>query len=313
LQQLARLDPSRQEMADTGSGALEQAEDLARNLRYYADSIEFNPRRLAELEERIELINNLKRKYGGSIEAILGYLDKTHEKLEKISTSSERTAELQKEEELLQQEARVLAQRISHLRKDAAERLSRAIENELSELKMEGARFKVGFAELSVQNGAAEGSAGLDGNGMDHLEFLIAPNPGEGLKPLVKVASGGETSRLMLALKNVLASQDRIPSLVFDEIDQGIGGRVGGIVGKKLWQLARSHQVFCVTHLPQLAAFGDQHFRVVKEQLDGRTMTRVTLLDRDDRVAELAQMLGASTESTTRSAEELLRQAAELS
>ena len=143
---------------------------------------------------------------------------------------------------------------------------------------------------------------------MDKVEFLIAPNPGEGLKPLVKIASGGETSRLMLALKNVLANEDQIPTLIFDEIDQGIGGRVGSIVGKKLWQLARHHQVFCVTHLPQLAGFGDHHYNVAKDVSEGRTTTRVTRLDGQDRITELAQMLGNSSEVNLRSAEELLIQ-----
>ncbi len=177
---------------------------------------------------------------------------------------------------------------------------------------MEGARFQVAFEALPALEDKSSGQIGLDLNGMDKVEFLIAPNPGEGLKPLVKIASGGETSRLMLALKNVLAHEDRIPSLIFDEIDQGIGGRVGSIVGQKLWQLARAHQVFCVTHLPQLAAYGGQHFHVAKEVTDGRTMTRVNLLGGDQRVSELAQMLGNSTENTMRSAKELLQQAATL-
>jgi len=145
------------------------------------------------------------------------------------------------------------------------------------------------------------------------VEFLIAPNPGEGLKPLVKIASGGETSRLMLALKNVLARADQVPSLIFDEIDQGIGGRVGTIVGQKLWKLARNHQVFCVTHLPQLAAFGEQHYQVQKVVDKGRTLTRVEKLDGDARMLELSQMLGEVGEGTLRSAHELLQLARQMS
>jgi DNA repair protein RecN (Recombination protein N) len=138
------------------------------------------------------------------------------------------------------------------------------------------------------------------------VEFMIAPNPGEGLKPLVKIASGGETSRLMLALKNVLAQADNIPTLIFDEIDQGIGGRVGMVVGEKLWQLGRRHEVLCVTHLPQLAAFGDQHFRVLKQVESGRTTTRVEQLNDHNRLEELAQMLGNVSEANRVAANETL-------
>jgi DNA repair protein RecN (Recombination protein N) len=312
LQQLERFDPSHKDFADTGGNLLEQAEDLSREIRNYAELIEFNPRRLVEIEERIGLLNNLKRKYGGSIESILEFREATKAKLEKINYSGERIAELENIEKKLLDDLSSFAQVLSGIRKAAAERLSQAIESELDELKMEGARFQVAFDTLPVSEDKSSGQAGLDLNGMDKVEFLIAPNPGEGLKPLVKIASGGETSRLMLALKNVLAHEDRIPSLIFDEIDQGIGGRVGSIVGQKLWQLARAHQVFCVTHLPQLAAYGGQHFHVAKEVTDGRTMTRVNLLAGDQRVSELAQMLGNSTENTMRSAQELLQQAASL-
>ena len=149
----------------------------------------------------------------------------------------------------------------------------------------------------------------FDHTGYDRVEFLVAPNPGEGLKPLVKVASGGETARLMLALKNVLARADEIPSLIFDEIDQGIGGRVGLVVGHKLWNLARNHQVFCVTHLPQLAAFGDSHYQVQKLIQDNRTLTRVEPLKGEPRLLELAQMLGEVSEGTLRSAHEILQMA----
>ena len=153
----------------------------------------------------------------------------------------------------------------------------------------------------------------FDHNGYDLVEFLVAPNPGEGLKPLAKIASGGETSRLMLALKNVLARADQISSLIFDEIDQGIGGRVGLVVGHKLWNLARNHQVFCVTHLPQLAAFGDQHYQVQKLLKDKRTLTRVEPLAGESRLLELAQMLGEVGEGTLRSAHEILQTAKEMS
>jgi DNA repair protein RecN (Recombination protein N) len=308
LQTLARLDASRQDLLDASDTLLQEAEDLARSVNAYAAEIEFNPRRLEEIEDRIALINNLKRKYGGSIESCLSYLAATREKLQLIQSSGERGVELEVELQTLQGEAVRQADLLSAARHEAAVRMAAGIEGELGELRMEGARFEVGFETQPTENP----EAALDSTGLDRVEFLIAPNPGEGLKPLAKVASGGETSRLMLALKNVLARQDRIPSLVFDEIDQGIGGRVGSIVGQKLWQLARHHQVFCVTHLPQLAAFGDQHFHVTKAQADGRTTTHVNELGGETRVAELAQMLGTSSENTMNSARELLQQVKDL-
>jgi DNA repair protein RecN (Recombination protein N) len=174
---------------------------------------------------------------------------------------------------------------------------------------MNGAQFKVSFEQRMHPDGVLLDDGrriAFDSNGLEAVEFLVAPNPGEGLKPLVKIASGGETSRLMLAIKNVLARADQVPTLIFDEIDQGIGGRVGAVVGKKLWELARQHQVLCVTHLPQLAAFGEQHLQVQKQVLEGRTVTKVEILVGDSRLLELAQMMGEVSEGTRKSAQELL-------
>jgi DNA repair protein RecN (Recombination protein N) len=178
---------------------------------------------------------------------------------------------------------------------------------------MAGARFSVDLTWDDDPAGVPVGErrVSFGPTGLDRVEFLVAPNPGEGLKPLVKIASGGETSRMMLGLKGVLARADQTPTLIFDEIDQGIGGRVGAIVGRKLWGLAQSHQVLCVTHLPQLAAFGDQHFKVEKGVARGRTTTSVHPVEGDPRIDELAQMLGAVSESGERSAAELLQQAGE--
>jgi DNA repair protein RecN (Recombination protein N) len=174
---------------------------------------------------------------------------------------------------------------------------------------MGGAQFKVRFLQRPSEEGVMlkDGRrVTFDQNGLEQVEFLVAPNPGEGLKPLVKIASGGETSRLMLAIKNVLAQADRIPTLIFDEIDQGIGGKVGLVVGEKLWELGRQHQVLCVTHLPQLAAFGEQHWRVIKQVKENRTETHVQSLEHTDRLIELAQMMGEVSKGTRQSALELL-------
>jgi DNA repair protein RecN (Recombination protein N) len=205
-------------------------------------------------------------------------------------------------------EAKSLGQKLSEKRKAAALQLGSAVERELADLSMPGARFSVAFDQ---ETDAAAVTEHFTEQGLDQVEFLIAPNPGEGLKPLVKIASGGETSRLMLALKNVLAVVDYVPTLVFDEIDQGIGGRVGFIVGEKLWHLGVNHQVMCVTHLSQLAAFGEQHFRVRKKIVEDRTLTEVEELDDTARIVELAQMTGSMSESNLTAAQEMLSKAHE--
>jgi DNA repair protein RecN (Recombination protein N) len=204
---------------------------------------------------------------------------------------------------------------LSEKRKSAALTMAKGIEAELDDLKMSAAKFAVDFQTKPDANGLpmADGArVAFDQNGFDRVEFLIAPNPGEGLKPLAKIASGGETSRLMLGLKNVLARADEVPTLIFDEIDQGIGGRVGLTVGFKLWNLSRLHQVFCVTHLPQLAAFGDEHYQVQKLIHEKRTLTRVERLDGEPRIVELSQMLGPISAGTMKSAHELMQAARQM-
>lgn len=315
LAALARIDKSRAELAQQAEDLEESLTDLARSLRNYLEEIEFNPKRLEVVEERLALIHNLTRKYGGSIPAVLAYLADARRQLETISNMAEQIQALEAEETRLLQQLARQGKALSEKRKEAAIHLSKGIETELDDLKMASARFGVDFQTRPAPDGVPldEGvRLAFDQNGFDRVEFLVAPNPGEGLKPLAKIASGGETSRLMLALKNVLARADQIPSLIFDEIDQGIGGRVGLTVGYKLWRLARNHQVFCVTHLPQLAAFGDQHWRVQKQVDDGRTLTRVEKLDGESRLLELAQMLGEVGEGTLRSAHEILQAARDL-
>lgn len=313
---LARIDSAQAELSNQANLLEDALADLVRSLRDYLEAIEFNPKRLDEVEERLDLIHRLTRKYGGSIPAVVAYGADARKQLETLTGAADRIASLSAEEsKLLAQLARQGAV-LTTRRKSAAELLGKGIEVELDELKMASAQFGVDFQTRPDPNGVplSGGSRiAFDQNGLDRVEFLIAPNPGEGLKPLVKIASGGETSRLMLALKNVLARADQVPSLIFDEIDQGIGGRVGTIVGQKLWKLARNHQVFCVTHLPQLAAFGEQHYQVQKVVDKGRTLTRVEKLDGDARMLELSQMLGEVGEGTLRSAHELLQLARQMS
>jgi DNA repair protein RecN (Recombination protein N) len=314
LAALSRIDPSRSALQEQVDGMLASLADLGRELRDYLERIEYNPKRLEQIEERLDLLNTLKRKYGGTLEAVLEFAAKARAELETITHAGERIAELEVREAALLPELGRKALALSQRRKDAAEKLARSVENELNDLSMSGARFSVDFQTRLDPDGLALESGervAFDASGMDRVEFYIAPNPGEGLKPLVKIASGGETSRLMLALKNVLARADTIPTLVFDEIDQGIGGRVGLVIGGKLWRLGREHQVLCVTHLPQLAAFGDQHFRVSKEVMEGRTHTQVEPLGGSERQEELALMLGGASPANLRSAEELLQRARE--
>jgi DNA repair protein RecN (Recombination protein N) len=309
LGNLARLDPLRSSLSDQAQLLFENLSELAGNLRDYAEKIEFNPKRLDQVEERLDMIHSLKRKYGETISAVLAFATEAHRQLEAITHVSERIAELEAEETHLLSQLGREGLALSQKRHSAAGDLEKVLEDELEGLNMGGARFKVEFQQRPDSEGVPleDGRRlAFDINGLERIEFLVAPNPGEGLKPLVKIASGGETSRLMLAIKNVLARADRVPTLIFDEIDQGIGGRVGLVVGRKLWNLARQHQVLCVTHLPQLAVFGDQHLHVQKQVKSGRTLTRVEVLEGEGRLVELAQMMGEVSEGTRQSAQELL-------
>jgi DNA repair protein RecN (Recombination protein N) len=354
LSALTRLDPTLDPQRETLESISYQLDDLSATLRDYQESIEsgWDPRRLAQVEDRLELIRRLKRKYGDSIEAILTFAEKAAAELETITHSEERVEELQAQEAALLQEIGLLAAELSLQRRQAAEHLSQAVEVELNDLMMSGARFGVDFQYRESPDGvplpeshalpvsntqhlhrAADAvqvspipNLAFDGSGIDQVEFLVSPNPGEGLKPMVKIASGGETARLMLALKTVLSRADETPTLIFDEIDQGIGGRVGATVGQKLWGLtatdgeAIGHQVLCITHLPQLAGYGDCHFKVEKRVASApesgpdeqRTTTAVRPLEKDEQVEELAQMLGVVSESTRESAREILAQVQEV-
>jgi DNA repair protein RecN (Recombination protein N) len=315
LNTLSRLDTSQKHLDDQAMLIFENITDLSRNLRLYRENVEFNPKRLDQVEERLNLLRSLTRKYGKDIHEILEFAERARGELEMITHSEEKQEELQSEELELLTEIGKKGDEISKLRKAASESLSRSVINELSELQMGGANFQVELNQREDPSGVLVEDGrrlSFDAHGLEQVEFLIAPNPGEGLKPLVKIASGGETSRLMLALKNVLTAADQTPTLIFDEIDQGIGGRVGSIVGQKLWSLSRQHQVLCITHLPQLAAYGEQHYRVHKDIQDGRTITAAVPVEGTERLVELAQMLGSLSEGTRLSAQELLESVTEL-
>jgi len=313
---IVRLDPGQVGLSDMATSLSESMNELLGILRDYSDNIEFNPHRLDQVEERLALIQNLKRKYGESIQAVLNYLTDARIQLDKITHVNERISDLEDILGKLRDQIGQEGLKLSESRHKAAQELEIAVELELRDLQMPGAHFKVDFKHHFDPEGvplAEKKKVAFHTFGLEWIEFLIAPNPGEGFKPLVKIASGGETSRLMLALKNVLAQADHVPTLIFDEIDQGIGGRVGGIVGQKLQQLSHRHQVFCITHLPQLAAYGEQHFHVEKQVHSGRTTTAVKQLTGSDRERELAQMLGSTSEATLKSAREMLQSVPALS
>ncbi len=312
---LVRLDPSTEALGKAAETLGYQVQDLAESVRSYRDRIEFNPERLNQVEERLGLIRSLQRKYGETIADVLAFAERAGRELETIEHSGERIAELEADEERLLHDLGRLGADLSARRREAGERLAAGIEAELNELSMARARFGVDVAWSDQADGAyVEGRrVAFDSAGLDRVEFLVSPNVGEPLKPLVRIASGGETSRLMLALKTVLAQADRTPTLIFDEIDAGIGGRVGAVVGHKLWGLtvgdggkARRHQVLCVTHLPQLASYGDQHLMVRKGIVGDRTVTAVQELHDGEREQELAGMLGALTDKTLASAREMI-------
>lgn len=318
LEDLSRLDSRMLEQAQALSTGSDVLAELAHTLRAYRDGIEFNPQRLNDVEERLALMQALKRKYGATIADVLAFGVRAAAELNAITHSEERMAELRAQEERLLREIGALAAALSATRRRAGDEIARRLEQELADLNMRHVRFQVSITSVAdadgvvVDGGAiAAGRYACDATGIDRVEFLISPNPGEPLKPLARVASGGETARVMLALKSILSATDEVPTLIFDEIDVGIGGRSGYVVGEKLWRLTPRHQVICITHLPQVAAYGDRHFTVAKEVVDDQTRTHLCELTGDERVQEIAAMLGSTSDASRENASEMLRQAAQ--
>jgi DNA repair protein RecN (Recombination protein N) len=310
LGRLVELDARLQEQQKAVEEITYQLQEVTESLRSYGEEIEYDPRRLRQVEERLDLIYDLKRKYGDSIEEILAFRESAADELDGLSHSEERIEELQRQEKELLAQVGQLAGELSAARQQASQMLAEAIEGELKDLGMEKARFAVSIEQTASDKGVeVEGATyAFDSTGIDQIEFMISPNVGEPLKPLSKIASGGETARLMLALKTVLSAADEVPVLIFDEIDAGLGGRAGTIVGRKLWGLTQGHQVLCVTHLPQIASFGDAHYKVAKGVVKGRTVASLESLDSEKRTEELAQMLGTVSDATHLSAMEMCEQ-----
>ena len=316
LTELLRLDDSLREQLGELEQALYLAEDVATAVRAYQEEVAADPRRQAEVEERLDLLAKLRRKYGATIEEVMTFGEEASRSLDTLAHREERVAELQQEEQAIRQRIGEIASDLSQRRQSAGRALGTAMERELDDLNMQRARFLTEITQRADEQGAP---AKLDGQiaswvftvtGIDTVEFLLAPNPGEPLKPLARIASGGETSRIMLALKTILSRADAVPILIFDEIDSGISGRSGQVVGEKLWALGQGHQVLCVTHLPQIAVLADTHFRVSKGISVDRTTTQVEQLKPAERTQEVAQMLGgARTAASQANATDLLKRA----
>ena len=296
LQALSSIDSSLKPAAKRVEEASFQLEDVANDLRGYLHHVVFDNGRLEAVELRLDLLQKLKRKYGGSLESVLANGTEAEEELKRISMLPEQIAEVEEKVDQLYEKLSKVCRELSRKRRKAAEQLSAKVQQELATLKMSGTRFEVRFKANpvgeSVDPHLLLNNSGIEATGIDRVDFLIAPNVGEDLRPIAQIASGGELSRIVLALKGILATKESVETLIFDEVDAGIGGGVAEVVGKKLRSLANFHQVICITHLPQIAQFGIHHFKIAKRVHRGRTRTTMTPLEGDERVKEVARMLG---------------------
>ncbi|MGB3330256.1 MAG: DNA repair protein RecN, partial [Thermomicrobiales bacterium] len=313
MRDLSQIDAESQGLAERATDLVVLAEDLARDLGSYLDTVQLDPQRLTELEDRLALIQTLRRKYGASIEDILAFGAVAQEELEQLGGAAFDIDALRAEEASLARQLATVATDLSQKRSNAASVLSRRIAQSIAELRMGRSELFIRVQQRPDADGLALPDANapvhIDESGIDDIEFLIAPDAGETLRPLAKIASGGETARIMLALKSILSDVDETPTLVFDEIDVGVGGRSGQVVGEKLWSLTGHHQVIVVTHLPQIAAFANQHLRIAKDERAGRIVSTVVEIRDDDRIDELAAMLDGTpvTPASRASAEEMVQ------
>ena len=304
LSRISNLSADLSQLSENLAALRYGTEDAAERLRDLKNSFDFSPKELDQVEDRLDHLHRLKKKYGATVRDMLDYLNKIRQELDQIELSDDLLIKLKKQRKAQLAMTRTLAETLSAQRKAVAERLKARIEEELRQLDMTKVRFQTEFSPKP-------GKLGLDDTGMDEVRFLMSANVGENLKPIAKVASGGELSRIMLALKNVLAENDNICTLIFDEVDTGVSGRAAGKVAEKMSRLSLTCQVLCVTHLAQIAAMSDYHYSVHKEEKNGRTYTCVETLDRPGRRAELARLTGGAhqSEAILKGAEELLKEA----
>ncbi|HZG82634.1 MAG TPA: DNA repair protein RecN [Brevibacillus sp.] len=304
LERVASFDEQLTPIVESVQNAYYQVEDAVHQLRNLSYQMDFNPEQLAEVERRLDQIQSLKRKYGKNVDDILEYAASIQDELDDMHHYEDRLLQVQSRLQELAADLAVEALELSVIRRDCAEKLAKEIEQQLKELHMERARFAIEVRQTTDEDGVEiEGvRRQIDANGMDQVEFLISPNPGEPLRSLAKIASGGELSRVMLAIKTILAGTDQVETLIFDEVDTGVSGRAAQAIAEKLVRVASKRQVLCITHLPQVASMADAHFLIKKEMSEMETMTRVERLTDDERVIELARMLGGA-EVTTKTEE----------
>ncbi|WP_456385134.1 DNA repair protein RecN [Desulfolithobacter sp.] len=302
MEQVASLDESARELSERITTACYEIEDLESALRDYRGSIPMDPGRLEEINGRLAALKTLQRKYGPTLEEVLEFAVRAEEELQTLDSMEQEIARLEKELEMLSAELRSRASQLTRKRQQAAASLKKAMERELSSLSFPQALFSAAV-ESDAEN--------MQATGQDQVTFLFSANPGEEPKPLIKVVSGGELSRLMLAMKCLLARRDQVETVIFDEVDAGIGGKAAEAVAGKISELAGHHQVFCITHLPQIAAYATAHYLVEKQVQEGRTSTSIRMLDVDSRVLELARMLGGNslTDQTMAFARDLIERA----
>jgi DNA repair protein RecN (Recombination protein N) len=312
IEGLATIDESLESLSARLNEQVFLLEDLAAEIRIYRDEIEADPLRLELVEERLDLLQKLKRKYGETIADVIAYGAHAQQELESLTGGEGSVDAIRSRLDALEEVAGSAAQRLSKSRADASVRMAKDIERAIAELDMGHAKMEVRVSQRDDPDGLRltpnRAPVAFDSTGADHVEFLLAPNLGEQLKPLARVASGGEMARLMLAIKSTLSDADSTPTLVFDEVDTGVGGRSGKIVGEKLWDLTHAHQVLVITHLSQIAAYGDAHYQITKRDKAGLTVSSVHEISGPERIEELAEMLSGKppTPTSRRNAEELL-------
>jgi len=312
LQELQRVDAGAANLAELHSQAVSALQELQAELSRYAERISVDPARLAELEERLDLIHSLKRKYGGTIGEVIVFGEEAKTKLQALEGRDAELARINSELQKLDAEISKAGQALTAKRKKVIPQLAKAVSKQLDDLGFKQSRFDV---EIESENGKPESknqslltsAPTIKQTGFDGVEFQFAPNPGEPAKPLRAIASSGEMARVMLALKTVLAAEDEIPVLVFDEVDANVGGETANVVGEKMKQIAARRQVLCITHLPQVAAPADAHYVVTKQVKNGRTISEIQLLSKKERVTELARMLGGQSDAARKHAEALLK------
>jgi len=309
VREAAGIDPALAPMADALESATTQIEETARELGAYARDVTVDPERLAEIEERSHRLKRLMRKYGGDVEGVLAFREAAAGELDGLDRAEERLEELERARAACLAKAADAARELSAARRGIAEGLAAQISEELGTLGMGGARVEVQVEPLAERRGELTvDGARLSETGIDRVAFLIAPNKGEEPRPLRKIASGGELSRAMLAIKRVLSGVGRAGLYVFDEVDSGVGGAVAEVIGRKLVDVAAHHQVICITHLAQIAVYAERHYRVLKEVEGERTRSRIERLGDEERLEEVARMVGGLkiTKSTRRAAAEML-------